>query len=76
MNGGSVNAFDYDTGAHIGGTLSNLYHYGEGCHIQIKMNGDRFTGYDYGCGQSFSGSLNGNSVSLYDYQTGQYYSYS
>ncbi len=67
--------YDYEAGAHIGGSGSSLYHYGLGSHISLNVNGNNFTGYDYDGGHHFSGRVNGNSVQLYDYGEGSYFNY-
>lgn len=72
---GAVNAYDHEIGAHISGTMGNLYHFGEGAHIQITMNGNSFTGYDFGSGYHFSGNVNGSNVTVYDFESSQHYSY-
>lgn len=68
--------YDYEAGAHFSGAKSgNLYHYGRGCHVQLKARGDRFSGYDYGSGAHFTGSVRGGRVQIYDYGTGRYHDY-
>jgi hypothetical protein len=69
-------SYDYETGAHIGGSGSSLYHYGVGNHISLNVNGNNFSGYDYDGCHHFSGSVNGNSVQLYDYGESSYFNYS
>jgi hypothetical protein len=71
-NGGG---YDYDAGAHVGGSRSGLYHYGLGSHISLKVNGKSFFGYDYGSGAHFSGKVNGHSVQMYDYGEGRHFHY-
>lgn len=80
----SVNIFDYSdscyfTGTGVGsrevGVNLSLYHYGQGAHINLNVQGTQFNGYDYGSGNYFSGHIAGNAVSLYDYGTGQYHNY-
>jgi len=69
--------FDHGCGSHLSGADNgNLYHYGEGAHINLKMNGTKFSGYDYSSGSHFSGQVRGRSVNLYDYGSGQHYDYS
>lgn len=75
FNGRSISAYDYDRRCHISGTLPSLYDYGDSQHIQLKVNGQSFTGYDYGTSQHFSGNVNGHSISLYDFATGTHYNY-
>jgi hypothetical protein len=72
----SVNVFDYSIGKHVGGTLPSLYHYGNGKHIDLRMDGNQFTGFDYDSGKHFSGTVTENGVSIYDYGTSRHYSYS
>jgi hypothetical protein len=69
-------SYDYETGAHIGGSGSSLYHHGIGNHISLNVNGNNFSGYDYDGGHHFSGRVNGNSIQLYDYGEGSYFNYS
>ncbi|MET4068611.1 hypothetical protein ABID58_003409 [Bradyrhizobium sp. S3.2.6] len=68
--------YDYETGAHISGSGSGLYHYGVGNHVSLKVNGNSFSGYDYDGGHHFSGRVNGNSVQIYDYGEASYFNYS
>jgi hypothetical protein len=68
--------YDYEAGAHIGGSGSSLYHYGVGAHISLSVNGTSFSGYDYDGGHHFSGSVNGGTVQLYDYGEGRHFNYS
>jgi hypothetical protein len=70
-----VNVFDYEQKCHVGGLLSSLFHYGNGQHIQLGVDGNQFSGFDYATSQHFSGTVNGNAVSLFDYDDSQYYSY-
>ncbi len=71
------NGYDYEIGAHFSGVKSgNLYHYGTSSHIQLKVNGTRFSGYDYDSGAHFQGTISGKQVNLYDYEDGRYYSFS
>ena len=72
----SVSVYDYDQGCHVSGTIGSLYHYGDSHHIQLKANGEKFTGYDYGEGNHFSGHVRRNSILFYDYGTGAFYNYS
>lgn len=69
-------SYDYGAGAHYGGAKSgSLYHYGKGCHVQLKERGDRFSGCDYGSGAHFTGTVRGSRVQIYDYGTGRYHDY-
>lgn len=79
VEGGSVRGYDYSTGSHFsGGSAGNLdfYDYETSSHIQLKLDGDRFSGYDYHSQHHFSGTVRGSSISLYDYGTGRHYSFS
>ncbi|SEO06178.1 hypothetical protein SAMN05443254_1171 [Bradyrhizobium sp. OK095] len=69
-------SYDYEAGAHIGNSGSNLYHYGVGSHISLNVNGNKFSGYDYDGGHHFTGSVTGKTVNLYDYGEGSYFNYS
>ena len=71
-----VAIYDYSIGCHISGNLPSLYHYGDGGHMSLKMDGNRFTGYDYHTGSHFSGTVSGRSVSVYDYEHSTYFNYS
>jgi len=71
-----IAAYDYTQSSHISGSYSSLYHYGESCHLTIKIEGNKFSGYDYGENCHFSGSVNGNFVSLYDYGVSSYFNFS
>lgn len=78
VENGRVSGYDYNTSSHFSGASSNLdfYDYDTSAHVQLKLNGNQFTGFDYHTGSHFSGSVNGSSISLYDYETGQYYNFS
>lgn len=67
--------YDYETGAHISGSGSSLYHYGLGSHINLTVKGNNFEGYDYNEGHHFTGSVNGNTVQLFDYGESRYFTY-
>ncbi len=61
----NASVYDYDRKCHVQGSLSNLYDHGVNGHVQLKIDGDRFSGFDYSSGTHFSGSVSGNSVSLH-----------
>ena len=68
--------YDYGAGAHLGGMKDgNIFHYGQGVHIQLTMQGSQFKGYDYNSGSHFSGRVSDRSVQLYDYGSGGYHNY-
>lgn len=67
--------YDYEAGAHIGGSGSSLYHYGVGCHINLTIKGSKFEGFDYGDGHHFNGTVKGNSIQIYDYGERKYFNY-
>ena len=60
-----ANIYDHDRGCYVQGQLGNLYDYGVGSHIQLKINGNQFSGYDYNSGTHFQGSVNGNNITFY-----------
>ncbi len=70
-----VSVFDYTQSCHITGTLPNLFHYGDGHHLSLKIQGQKFTGFDYLQSQHFSGSVSGNRITLFDYGDSSYYNY-
>jgi hypothetical protein len=72
----NVNIYDYDRGCYFSGIIPNLYDYGTRAHVQLKINGNQFSGYDYNDGHHFSGSISGNSITIYDYGQSKYFSYS
>jgi hypothetical protein len=72
IDGQTVSIYDHERGCHFGGTLPGLYDYGRGVHVQLNINGDRFTGYDYGDTEHFSGTVNGQQVQVYDYGESKY----
>lgn len=77
--GGNVTGFDYATSTHFsGGGSGNLdfYDYETSKHVQLKLEGNQFSGYDYHSGKHFSGTVSGGTISLYDYETSQHYNYS
>ena len=71
-----VQGYDYKSGAHFGGTLPSLFHYGESAHIELKHSNGKYRGYDYGAGSHFEITVRGNSVDLFDFGTGHWFSYS
>jgi hypothetical protein len=71
----NVNVYDYEQRVYIGGPLPSLYHYGTRRHIDLRVDGEGFSGYDYDSSQHFSGTVRGNTVSLYDYEHSEYFSY-
>jgi len=67
-----INAFDYGRGNPIIGSEKSknsysLFDFGTSNHIDLKINGTKFTGFDFESNTHFSGSIEGNSISLYDY---------
>ncbi|WP_406851678.1 hypothetical protein WEU32_09150 [Brevundimonas sp. BH3] len=77
FNGQSLTAFDYTKGAHFSGTIPNLFHYGESCHIQLKhKSGDKYDGFDYGSSHHFELTIKHNGqVDFFDYGAGSYFTY-
>ena len=75
---GRVQGYDYDTSTHFSGSGSNLDFYDhETCsHVQLKIEGDKFSGFDHHSGSHFSGKVSGNSITIYDYETGKHYNFS
>jgi hypothetical protein len=71
-----IDVYDFDRSCHVSGSLENLYDYGNSAHIQIAVNGDKFSGYDYANEFHFTGTVEGGLVSLFDYETKMYYRYS
>jgi hypothetical protein len=67
--GTTVTGYDYTKSAHFTGTMPDLYHYGESCHVEFKPEGGgRYTGYVYGAGGAhFEVTVSGTSASFYDY---------
>lgn len=77
ISSGNVEAYDYDNGVHISGSLpSSVYHYGDSGFLEVKHSGSKFEGYDYLTGTFFEGSVSGHTINLYDYETASFYSYS
>ncbi len=77
VNNDSVAVYDYTERCHVGGTLPNIYHYGNNNHINLRINqGGQFSGYDYDECCHFSGNVSGNKVSIYDYGVSAYFSFS
>ena len=70
-----INIYDHERGCHIAGTLSSLFDYGNNAHIQLKINGNQFSGYDHHTKNLFSGNINGSSISIYDHETSSRYQY-
>lgn len=59
-----ISAYDYDQSCHIGGSLPNLYHYGNSAHLSLTIAGTHFKGYDYDTSSHYSGKINGRSISI------------
>lgn len=76
VDGASANVYDYDRRCYCAGNLSQLFDYGNRAYLEIRIEGDRFSGYDYDSRKHFEGTVSGASISLYDYDTSAYYSYS
>lgn len=77
VNDGRLTGYDYTAGCHFDGNLPSLYHYGEGCHLDLKPNGSgKYSGYDYGSGCHFEITVRGNGAEVYDYGAGGLFSYS
>jgi hypothetical protein len=77
VEGGSVNAYDYDSSCYITGSMSSLYHYGEGAYLQLNATSSgQYSGFDYDTGSHFSVSISGNRAQIYDYGEGSYFTYS
>ncbi|NOT20632.1 MAG: hypothetical protein HOP24_10260 [Sideroxydans sp.] len=70
-----VQLFDHNAGAHITGSLPNLFHHGLGAHFSIEKNGDQFKGFDFGSGTHWTGKISGNNVTIFDYTQGQHFIY-
>jgi hypothetical protein len=78
-SGSGLSGFDYDTGTHFsggGGGRLDFFDYQNSAHVQLKLEGNQFSGFDYHTSSHFSGSVSGSAISLYDYQTGRHYSFS
>ena len=73
-----VQGYDYGTRSHFSGNRGSLdfYDFQNRKHVQLKLEGQNFSGYDYATRKYFSGTVNGSSISLYDYETRKYYNYS
>ncbi|MDD3915140.1 MAG: hypothetical protein PHF76_10895 [Bacteroidales bacterium] len=81
VNDKAISAYDYGRGCHLSGRVSSpnnfsVFDYGVSGHINLKIDGVKFSGYDYSSGYHFSGTIRSKSVSFYDYQTSTYYNYS
>jgi hypothetical protein len=80
VSSGRVKVRDYTNDFQFGGSGNGssyaLYHYGESCHVSLRIEGQAFKGFDYGTSSQFSGRVRGKLVSLYDYGAGADYSYS
>ncbi|HZO99508.1 MAG TPA: hypothetical protein VFD30_04370 [Terriglobia bacterium] len=75
-----LSLYDYARACIISvvGSPDNLYLYdcGSGRHIQLKINGSRFSGYDFETQTFFNGSVSGNSIFFCDFQHSDYFKYS
>ena len=77
VNGDSISAYDYTEKCHVGGTLPNIYHYGNSKHINLRIQeSGQFSGYDYDEACHFSGNVKGNSVTIYDNGSSAHFSFS
>ena len=79
VSGGRVTGYDYSTSTHFSGsgsTFLDFYDYETSKHVQLRLDGNKFSGYDYHSNRHFSCTVSGNSLSLYDYETSQRHTYS
>ena len=76
VTAGEIDVYDFDRSCRVSGSLDNLYDYGNGAHIHLAINGDKFSGYDYASKFHYTGAVEGGLVSVYDYETSKYYRYS
>lgn len=61
-NNKSVNAYGYGRSFHVSGSAStpnnfSLYDYGVSSHINLRIDGTKFSGYDYNSSSHFSGTV-------------------
>ena len=78
VRSGRVTGFDYGTSSHFTGSGSgklDFFDYETSSHVQLKTDGDKFSGFDYHTGSHFSGTVRGNAIVVYDYGTGQHHNY-
>lgn len=72
-----VIAYDYTNSCHIDGTLPGLYHYGEGCHIELRRKTmGKYDGFDFKSGSQFEVTVKGRNAEIYDYTAGDWFSFS
>lgn len=77
VSGERVDGYDYTNGCYVDGNLPNLYHYGQGAHIDFKPKGNgQYDGYDYGSSCHFDVTVRGTNADVFDYGAGGYFSYS
>ncbi|GAU08884.1 hypothetical protein [Desulfoplanes formicivorans] len=79
VENGTLSGFDYGSSSHFSGGSNDkldFYDYETSSHVQLKLEGSKFSGYDYHSSNHFSGNINGSFVSIYDYETGQHYNFS
>ncbi len=68
--------YDYGSKAFVSKSGSDLFHYGTHAHINLSIDGDRFSGYDYDSKHHFVGNVNGSSIQIYDHGEHKYFNYS
>ncbi|WP_151893884.1 hypothetical protein [Patiriisocius marinistellae] len=75
----SIDLYDYANGCYISGRKSDdmftLFHFGEGNHIDLKIDGNKFTGFDYSSDSYFKGIIKESSISVFDYGEGTDFNY-
>lgn len=81
VNNNEIRLFDYNRGAHFGGSFSgneyNIYDYGHGEHISLGLKSPgKYSGFHYGSSSHYEITIRGNSASFFDYGTGKFYTFS
>jgi hypothetical protein len=78
-NTDGVSVFDSTAKCHIGGRCNHgiyfLFHFGEGVHINLEIDGGKFKGFDYQSHSDFSGTVAGKRISLYDWGESKWFNY-
>jgi hypothetical protein len=80
VNTDGVSVLDSTAKCHIVGKCNNgiyfLFHFGEGAHINLEIDGGKFKGFDDKSQSYFSGTVAGKSISLYDWGESTWFNYS
>jgi len=75
--GNQVFGYDSTRECEFGGEVPNLYHHGEGAHLDLTPRGEGgYGGYDHGSAAHFDVKVTGRDAQVYDYDSSQWFAFS